>query len=148
MSEDRTELLDILPFWTKHSVESSFLWETCIVQFLLVAKLKVNIILNDRLVDPATIADEPPSKPETPAVTRLCRDQAAVRIADDWNAARRRKYPRTDQNWFYHEAEAHMKSRFFFSLGNERRRLFTYSIPHLNLNTCSFKFCPAVKRYS
>ena len=61
------------------------------------------------------------------------------------NEERRRKGPRIGDNWYYHEAEARLKSRIFFSLGNEEKKRFLDSYPHQYLNTCSFidfhKFC-------
>ena len=50
----------------------------------------------------------------------------------------RRKGSRIGHNWCYHEAEARLKSRLFFALGNEGKKRFLASYPHLDLNSCSF----------
>ena len=55
------------------------------------------------------------------------------------NVERRRKGPRISRSWFYHEAEALLKSRLFFSLGNERKRRFAESIPHTDISATSFR---------
>ena len=52
---------------------------------------------------------------------------------------RRRKGPRISQNWFYHEAEARMKSRLFFALGNEGRERFADSFPHTDISIIPFR---------
>ena len=55
------------------------------------------------------------------------------------NIEGRRKGPRISQNWFYHEAEARMKSRLFFALGNEGRRQFVDSFPHTDISNIPFR---------
>ena len=52
---------------------------------------------------------------------------------------RSRKSPRISQNWFYHESEARLKSRLFFSLGTEGKRRFADSFPHTDISTTSFR---------
>ena len=47
--------------------------------------------------------------------------------------------PRISQNWFYHEAEARMKSRLFFALGNEGKRHFADSYPHTDISAIPFR---------
>ena len=51
---------------------------------------------------------------------------------------RRKKGPRISQNWFYHETEARLNSRSFFSLGNEGKRRFAGSFPHTDIKTTCF----------
>ena len=63
LSEDRTELLGIPPFWAKPSINPPFLGESWIGQFFLAVGLKDNINSQDLLSEPVEI--EPPPKPET-----------------------------------------------------------------------------------
>ena len=78
------------------------------------------------LVAPAELLDEPYPKPEDPGIdenaadvaSRTLRIAAANRRIDEYNEERRRKGPHIGHNWYYHEAEARLKSRLFFSLGN------------------------------
>ena len=146
VNEDRTDLLVIPPFWAKPSVNLPFLWESRIGQFFLAVGLKDNINLQDLLVEPTEIIDEPP-KPEAvgpgedagEANARVLRDQAAVRRVSELNVERRRKGSRISQNWFYHEAEAWLKSRLFFALGNEGKRRFADSFPHTDFSVTLFR---------
>ena len=86
-------------------------------------------------MEPAENIDEPPPRAEEVGPTedageanaRVLRDQAAVRRINKMNIERRRKGPRISQNWFSHEAEARLKSRLFFDLGNEGKRNFADS---------------------
>ena len=55
------------------------------------------------------------------------------------NIERRRKGPRASQNWFFHEAEASLKSRLFFSLSNEGKRRFADSFLHTDIGVTSFR---------
>ena len=55
------------------------------------------------------------------------------------NIERRRKGPRIALNWFYHEAEARLKSRLFFALGNEGKRRFADSYPHTDISVTPFR---------
>ena len=55
------------------------------------------------------------------------------------NVEHRREGPRISQNWFYHEVEARLKSRLFFSLENGRKRRFADSFPHTDVSTNSFR---------
>ena len=73
------------------------------------------------------------------AEARRQRDQAAIRRINDLNIERKRKGPRISQNWFYHEAEARMKSRLFFALGNEGKRRFADFFPHTEISTIPFR---------
>ena len=73
------------------------------------------------------------------ANARRQRDQAAIRRITQLNVERRRKGPRIGQNWFYHEAEARMKSRLFFALGNEGRRRFADSFSHTDISNIPFR---------
>ena len=147
MNEDRTDLLGIPPYWAKASVSPQFLWESWIGQFFLAAGLKDNINPQDLLVEPTEVIDEPPPRPESVAEgedagaadARSRRDQAAIRRIAELNVERRRKGPRISQNWFYHEAEARMKSRLFFALGNEGRRRFADSFPHTDISNIPFR---------
>ena len=41
---------------------------------------------------------------------------------------------------YYHEADARIKSRLFFALGNEGKKVFLQQHAHTNLNTVKFKF--------
>ena len=132
VNEDKTDLLGIPPFWAKPSVNLPFLREPWIGQFFLAVGLKDNINPQDLLVEPAEVIDDPPPKPEVVspeedagyANARVLRDQAAVRRITELNVERRRKGPRISQNWFYHKAEARLKSRLFFALGNEEKIRF------------------------
>ena len=93
--------------------------------FFLAVGLKDNINPQDLLVEPAEVIDEPPPRAEAVGATedgwgganaRILRDQAAVRRINELNIERRRKEPRIGLNWFYHEAEARLKSRLFLAL--------------------------------
>ena len=109
--------------------------------------LKDNINPQDLLVEPTEIIDDPPPKPEAvchaedagEANARVLRDQAVVRRVTGLNVERRRKGPRVSQNWFYHEAEARLKSRLFFALGNEGKRRFADSYPHTDFSVTPFR---------
>ena len=147
VNEDRTDLLGIPPFWAKPSINPPFLWESWIGQFFLAVGLKDNLNPQDVLTEPVEVIDEPPPKAETAGATetaaetdaRLLRDQAAIRRVNDFNTERRRKGPRIGLNWFYHEAEARLKSRLFFALGNEGKRRFADSYPHTDISVTSFR---------
>ena len=147
VNEDRTDLLGIPPFWAKASINPPFLWESWIGKIFLAAGLKDNISPHDLLTEPTEVVDEPPPRPESiaddedagAAEARRQRDQAAIRRINELNIERRRKGPRNSQNWFYHEAEARMKSRFFFALGNEGRRRFADSFPHTDISNIPFR---------
>ena len=84
--------------------------------------------------------------PEAPGIdenaadvaNRNLRIAAANRRIDEYNEERRRKGPRISHNWYYHMAEARLKFRLFFSLGNEGKKRFLDSYPHQDLNACSF----------
>ena len=147
VNEDRIDLLGVPPFWAKASVNPPFLWESWIGQFFLAAGWKDNINPHDLLVEPSEVIDEPPPRPESVAEgedagavnARRQRDQAAIRRITELNVERRRKGPRISQNWFYHEAEARMKPRLFFALGNEGRRRFADSFPHTDISNIPFR---------
>ena len=104
--------------------------------------LKDNLNPQDVLTEPVEVIDEPPPKAETAGATetaaetdaRLLRDQAAIRRVNDFNTERR-----IGLNWFYHEAEARLKSRLFFALGNEGKRRFADSYPHTDISVTSFR---------
>ena len=123
VNEDRTDMLGIPAFWAKPSVNPPLLRESWIGQLLLAVGLKDKINPQDILAEPVEIIDEPLSKPQTittwedaaEANDRNLRDKAAVRRVTELNLERRRKGPRISQNWFYHEKEARLKSRLFFS---------------------------------
>ena len=100
VNEGRADLLSILPFWSKYSVDPPFLWESWIGKFFMAVGLEYNIIPNDVLADSPVIADETLPKTETPAATEdavarthILHDQAAVRRNDEGNAERRQKRP-------------------------------------------------------
>ena len=147
LRQNRTDLLGIPPYWVKTSINPLFLWESWIGQCFLAAGLEDNINLHDLLVEPTEVIDKPPSRPESVAEdedagaanARRQRDQAAIRRITELNVERRRKGPRINQNWFYHEAEARMKSRLFFALGNEGRRRFADSFPHTDIGNIPFR---------
>ena len=110
--------------------------------------LKDNINPQGLLVEPTEIIDDPPpSKPEAvgpgedagEANARVLRDQAAVRRVTELYVERRRKSPRISQNWFYHEAEARLKLRLFFALGNDAKRRFADSFPHTDISVTPFR---------
>ena len=98
------------------------------------------------LVAPAELVDEPYPKPEAPGIdenaadiaNRTLRVAAANRKIDEYHQERRRKGHHIGHNWWYHEAEERLKSRLFFALGNEGKKRFLDSYPHLDLNMCSF----------
>ena len=141
VNEDRTDLLGIPPYWAKASINPPFLWESWIGQIFLAAGLNNKINPHDLLVEPTEVIDEPPPRPESVAEgedagaanARRQRDQAAIRRITELNVEMRRRGPRISQNWFYHEAEARMKSRLFFALRNEARRRFADSFPHTDI---------------
>ena len=146
MNEDRNDRLGIPQFWAKTSVNPPFIWETWVGQFFLAVSLKGNISPGNVLVAPAELVDEPYPKPEAPEIdenaadvaNRTLRVTAANRRIDEYNQERRRKGPRIGHNWCYHKAEARLKSRLFFALGNEGKKRFLDSYPHVDLNTSSF----------
>ena len=113
----------------------------------MAAGLKDNINPHDLLIEPAHVLDEPPPRPETVAdgedagadEARRQRDQAAVRRINELYVERRRKGPRVSQNWFYHEAEAHLKSRLIFALGNEGKGRFADSFTHTDISANPFR---------
>ena len=98
-------------------------------------------------MEPTEIIDDPPPKPEAvgyaddagEANARVLRDQAVVRRVNELNVERRRKDPRISQNWFYHEAEARLKSRLLFASGNEGKRRFEDSYPHTDISVTPFR---------
>ena len=147
VNEDRTDLLGIPLFWAKASINPPFLQESWIGQFFLAAGLKDNINPRDLLTEPTEVIGEPPPRPESiaegedagAANARRQRDQAAIRRITKLNIERRRKGHRISQNCFYHEAEARMKSRLFFALGNEGRRRFAHSFPHTDISDIPFR---------
>ena len=114
--------------------------------FFLAVSLKENISPGEVLVAPAELVDEPYPKPEAPGTdesaadvtNRNLRVAAANRRIDEYNQERRRKGPRIGNSWCYHEAEARLKSRLFFAPGNEGKKRFLDSYPHLDPNTSSF----------
>ena len=146
MNEDRTDLLGIPPFWAKTSVNPPFIWDTWVGQFFLAVSLKDNFSPGEVLVAPAELVDESYAKPEAPGTdensadiaNRNLRVAAINRSIDEYNQERRRKGPRNGHNWCYREAEARLKTRLFFALGNDGKKRFYDSYPHLDLNTCSF----------
>ena len=147
VNEDRTDLLGIPPFWAKPSVNLPFLREPWIGQFFLAVGLKDNINPQELLVESAEVIDDPPPKPEAvgpaedagDANARVLRDQAAVRRITELNVERRRKGPRISQNRFCHEAEARLKSRLFFALGNEGKIRFADSYPYTDISVTPFR---------
>ena len=147
VNEDRDDLLGIPPFWAKTSVNSPFIWETWVRQFFLAVSLKDNVSPGEVLVAPTELVDEPHyPKPEAPGIdenagdvaNRTLRIAAANRRIDEYNQERRRKGPRIGHNLCYHEAEARLKSRLFFALGNEGKKRFLYSSTRVDLNKSSF----------
>ena len=136
-----------LTFWAKPSINLPFLWESWIGQFFLAVGLKDNINPQELLVESAEVIDDPPPKPEAvgpaedagDANSRVLRDQAAVRRITELNVERRRKGPRISQNRFCHEAEARLKSRLFFALGNEGKIRFAdyLDVRVLRAESCS-----------
>ena len=109
--------------------------------------LKDNINPQNLLVEPEEVIDEPPPRAEAVGTTedageanaRVLPDQAAVRRINELNIERRRKGPRISKNWFFHEAEARLKSRLFFALGNEGKRRFADSYPHTDISVTPFR---------
>ena len=127
VNEDKTALLGITPFWAKHLVNPPFLRETWIGQFFLAVGLKYNIIPKSVLADPAVIAVEPPQNRRHQQLQKT-----------QWPEIVVEKVLAFASTGFFHEAAACLKPRLFFSLGNEEKRRFTDSDPHLNHNVCSF----------
>ena len=146
VKEDRSDLLGIPPFWAKSSVNPLFISETWVGQFFLVISLTDNISSGEMIVAPAKLMDKPypkleapgPSKSEADAANRNLRIAAANRRIDEYNEERRRKGPRIGHIWCYHETDARLKFRLFFSLGNEGKKRFLGSYHHLDLNKSSF----------
>ena len=124
-SEDRTELLGVPSFWGKPPAEPPYPWEVWIGQFFLAVSLKENYDPNILLSDPATVHEDPPRKPEPipssetteEADNRTARNEAAVRKTNEANEERRKKGTKISPNVYYHEADARIKSRLFFTLG-------------------------------
>ena len=147
VNEDRTDLLGNPPFWAKPSINPPFLWESWIGRFFLAVGLKDNINPQDLIAEPAEVIDEPPPRTEAVGATedaaeanaRVLKDQAAVRRVNELNIERRRRGPRIGLNWFYHEAEARLKSRLFFALGNKGKRRFADSYPHTDISVTPFR---------
>ena len=106
-------------------------------QFFLAVSLKDNISPGELLVAPAELVDEPYPKPEAPsadenaadASNRNLRIAAANRRIDEYNQERRRKGSPIGNNRCYHEAEARLKSRLFFALGNEGKKTIFGFLP-------------------
>ena len=123
--EDRTELLGVPSFWGKP-------WEVWIGQFFLAVSLKENCDQNILLSDPATVQDNPPPKPELipkseltmEADNRIARNEAAVRKINEASEELRKKGFKISPNFSYHEADARIKSRLFFALGNDGKERF------------------------
>ena len=157
VKEDRTDLLGIPPFWAKTSVNPPFIWETWLGQFFLAVSLKDNISPGELLVAPAELVDEPYPKPEAPSTDenaadvadRNLRMAAANRRIDEYNQERRRKGPRIGHNWCYHEAEARLKSRLFFALGNEGKNdSWILTLIWTSTLALSLIFTSAARRFS
>ena len=147
-SEDRTELLGVPSFWGKPSAEPAYPWEVWIGQFFLAVSLKENCDRNILLTDPAEVHDDPPPRPEQipnsetaeEADSRTARSEAAIRRTNEANEERRKKGPKLSLNVYFHEADARIKSRLFFALGNEGKKRFLQQHAHTNLSTVKFKF--------
>ena len=96
---------------------------------------KRQYLAGEVLFAPAESVDEIYPKLEAPgidenaaeATNRTLQTAAANRRIDDYNEERRRKGPRIGHNWYFLEAEARLKSRLFFSLGNEGNKRFLNS---------------------
>ena len=109
VNEDGTDLLGILPFWAKTSVNPPFIWETWVGQFFSAVSLKDNISPGEVLVNPAELVDEPYPKPEAPGIdenaadiaNRTLRVAAANRRIDEYNQESRRNGPRIGHIWCY-----------------------------------------------
>ena len=116
-------------------------------QFFLAVSLKENCDQNILISDPVTVQDDPPPKPEPipksemkmEADNRIARNEAAVRKTNKANEERRKKGFKISPNVFYHEADARIKSRFFFALENDGKEKFCNNT-HTNLNSVKFKF--------
>ena len=106
-------------------------------QFFLAISLKDNISLGEVLVATAELVEEPYPKPEAPGLdenganiaSRTPLNAAANRRIDEYNEERRRKGPHIGPNWYYHEAEARLKSKRFFSLGNVEIKVHGFLSP-------------------
>ena len=131
-SEDRTELLGVPSFWGKPSAEPPYPWEVWIGQFFLAVTLKENCDPNILLTGPAAVHDDPPPRTEpipnsetTEEVdSRTARNEASLRKTNEANEERRKKGPKISPNVYYHEADARIKSRLFFALGNKGKERF------------------------
>ena len=147
-SEDRTELIGVLSFWGKPSAEPPYPREVWIGQFFLAVSLKENCEPNILLTELAAVHDDPPPRPEPipnsetteEADSRTARNEAALRKTSEANEERRKKGPKIIPNVYYQEADARIKSRLFFALGNEGKKRFLQQHAHVNLNTVKFKF--------
>ena len=74
------------------------------------------------------------------ADSRTARNEAALGKTNEANEERQKKGPKISPNVFYHEADARIKSRLFFALGNEEKKRFLQQHAHVNLNTVKFNF--------
>ena len=91
---------------------------------------------------------DPPPKPEPiprsetaeEAYSRTARNEAALRKTNKANEERRKKGPKTSPNIIYHQADARIKSRLFFALGNEGKKRILQQHALVNLNSVKFKF--------
>ena len=109
----------------------------------LAVSFKENCDPNILLSDTAPVHDDPPPKPETipncesttQADNRIARNEAAVRKTNEANEERRKKGLKISRNVCYHEADARIKSSFFFALGNEGKKRFLQQLAHTNLNS-------------
>ena len=105
-----------------------------------------SIVITNLLVDPAEVFNDPPPRPEknpdlendTERNNRIALDQAEIRKVNENIIERRKKGPKLGQNIFYHEADQRIKSRLFFALGTEEKKLYLQSFPYTILSDINF----------
>ena len=145
--DERSNLLGVPIFWPRPTPESPFNWDTWIGQFFLAITLREHCDPNVLLSEPAQVFDDPPPKAErvgesesaTDAENGIKRYQAEVRKTNKQKADRRKKGPKIEPNIQYNEADQRVKSRLFFSLGTEGKKLFLQNFDHFNLAATQFK---------
>ena len=150
VSDDRTDLAGLPPFWTKPYLSPPYSWDSWFGQFSLALGTKDNFNVSDILVEPGASHDDQPPRPESrpdpetqpEADDRLRRDGAARRRVDEANVERRKKGSHIGMNWFFHGTEA--RAILFFALANEGRKKLVQAFTHfpalsVYLSLLSFK---------
>ena len=101
VNEGRADLLSILPFWSKYSVDPPFLWESWIGKFFMAVGLKDTLSQTmcwlTRRWSATRLSQkrrhQQPQKTQWPVLTFSATSAAAVRRNDEGNAEHRQKRP-------------------------------------------------------